>query len=106
MEGSNLIATRAGTVAVGSIFLTNPDYSSILNSFTFIPLLIIRVVLNFIFFDENIAKGTVQNKKYHYLWKKSIIFLTPPPLDNLDFFEFGKKLIFDDPPPRPKLGKI
>ena len=24
----------------------------------------------------------------------------------LDFFEFGKKLIFDDPPPRPKLGKI
>ena len=27
-------------------------------------------------------------------------------MDNLDFFEFGKKLIFDDPPPRPKLGKI
>ena len=25
------------------------------------------------------AKGTVQNKKYHNLWKKSIIFLTPPP---------------------------
>ena len=26
-------------------------------------------------------------------------FLDPPPQDNLDFFEFGKKLIFDDPPP-------
>ena len=33
-------------------------------------------------------------------------FLDPSPQDNLDLFEFGKKLIFDDPPPRPKLGKI
>ena len=33
-------------------------------------------------------------------------FIDPPPQDNLDFFEFGKKLIFDDPPPQPKLGKI
>ena len=23
----------------------------------------------------------------------------PPPQDNVDYFEFGKKMIFDDPPP-------
>ena len=39
------------------------------------------------------------------MWKKSIIFLTPPP-DDLDFFEFGKKIDFRWPPPRLKLGKI
>ena len=41
-------------------------------------------------------------KKCHKNWKKSTIFLAPPPslpLDNLDFFEFGKNLKFDDPPP-------
>ena len=27
-------------------------------------------------------------------------------MDNLDFFEFGKQLIFHDPPPRLKLGKF
>ena len=34
------------------------------------------------------VRGAVK-KKSHKLWKKSIIFLA--------FFEFGKKLIFDDP---------
>ena len=35
-------------------------------------------------------------------------FLDPPPLpqDDLDFFEFGKNLKFDAPPPVPNLGKI
>ena len=30
-------------------------------------------------------------------------FLDPRPQDNLDYFEFGGKLVFDDP--RPKLGE-
>ena len=34
-------------------------------------------------------------------------FLDPPPWDNVDYFEFGKNMIFDDPPPLgPNLGKI
>ena len=32
-------------------------------------------------------------------------FLDPPPQDNVDYFEFGKKLRFDDPPLGPNLGK-
>ena len=47
-------------------------------------------------------------QKMSQIVEKGHNFLDPPyPQDNLDFFEFGKKLIFDDPPPpRPKLGKI
>ena len=39
-------------------------------------------------------------------------FLDPPPQDNVDYFEFGKKMIFDDPPPsdliweKIEIGKI
>ena len=29
--------------------------------------------------NDFLGKGTVQNKKYHNLWEKSIIFLTPTP---------------------------
>ena len=50
-------------------------------------------------FPQKRNKGRVQNKKCYKLWKKSIIFLTPHPLpyDNLDFFDFGKKLILTPP---------
>ena len=37
------------------------------------------------------VRGAFQTKKCHKLWKKSIIFLTPPQ-DYLDYFEFGKTL--------------
>ena len=39
-------------------------------------------------------------------------FLDPPPQDDVDYFEFGKKMIFDDPPPsdliweKIEIGKI
>ena len=49
----------------------------------------------------------VQNKKYHNLWKKSIIFLTPPsPRIIWTFLNLGKNWFSMTPPPRPKLGKI
>ena len=45
-------------------------------------------------------KGSLWIKKCHKKWKKSIIFLTLPPSPriSLDFFQFGKKWKFDDPP--------
>ena len=43
------------------------------------------------FLVKKLFKGTVQNKKYHKLWKKSIIFLTPsPPRTIWTFLNFGK----------------
>ena len=49
--------------------------------------------------DYDPTRGAIK-KKCHKLWKKYIIFLIPPPpLGNLDYFEFGKKIIFYDPPP-------
>ena len=40
---------------------------------------------------EMLSKGRVQNKKYHNLWKKSIIFLTPsPPRIIWTFLNLGK----------------
>ena len=50
-------------------------------------------------FRYMVYKGSIQIKKCPKKWKKSTIFLAPPPLpqDALDFFEFGKNL---------KLGKF
>ena len=46
-----------------------------------------------------LSKGSLRIKKCHKKWKKSTIFLTPPPQDVLDFFEFRKNLKTDDPLP-------
>ena len=61
---------------------------------------------NFLFLKDYLAilstagtKGRIPFKKCHKKWKKSAIFLTPPPHPHvLDLFEFGKNWKFDDPP--------
>ena len=44
-------------------------------------------------------------KKMSQIVEKVHNFFGPPPQDNVDYFEFGKKMIFDDPPLGPNLGK-
>ena len=58
---------------------------------------------------KNSPKGSHPNVKCHNLWKKSIIFFTPPTLPRWIIWailNLKKKMIFDDPPPQPELGKI
>ena len=44
--------------------------------------------------------GKYSNKKCHKIVEKVHIFLdSPSPHGDLDYFEFGRKFIFDDPPP-------
>ena len=57
-------------------------------------------------FKCDILRGAIQ-KKSHKLWKKSIIFLTPPPRIMWTILNLGKKWYLMTPPPLgPKLGKI
>ena len=51
-------------------------------------------------------KGRVQNKKFHILWKKSIILFAPPPRIIWTFLNLGNNWFLMIPPPRLKSGKI
>ena len=52
----------------------------------------------------NISKGSHQKNKCHKLWKKSIIFLTPP-LGCFGLFWIWEKIDFRWPPPSTEIGK-
>ena len=53
------------------------------------------------------AKGSNPKRKCHKMWKKSIIFLPPPPLIMWTILNLGKIWFsMTPPPPRPKLVKI
>ena len=58
--------------------------------------------------SQRTALGKHSKKKKSQIMEKVHNFLDPPlPQEVLDFFEFGKNLKFDDPPPPvPNLGKI
>ena len=52
-------------------------------------------------------KGSIKKKKCHKKWKKSTIFLPPPPLGSFGLFWIWEKFeIRWPPPPVPNLGKI
>ena len=46
-----------------------------------------------------IELGEPSKQKMSQIVEKVPNFLDPLPKDNLDYFEFGKKLIFNDNPP-------
>ena len=46
--------------------------------------------LNSVTTTKKLGEGSRQNKKCHKIEEKVHNFLDPPPLDNVDYFEFGK----------------
>ena len=48
---------------------------------------------------EHLHRGAIKKKMFQIVGKVHNFLDPPPPYDHLDFFEFEKKLIFDDPPP-------